>query len=446
MALLLPGEALKFMTLTFHTIIQRAGGIGLLLLLCCGQPQSVSAQTSDELKQQQQDIQKEIDELKASLEATQKNKKASLGQLALVQKRLRLRQRAIANINAQINSIQGTINQSRNDIYQMRRELTTLTKQYERSVVYAYKNRSNYDFLNFIFSSSGFTEAFKRLEYLKSYRTFRLQQAEHIRTTQLDLKKKIVDLEGSRKQKDAVLQREQQEKDLLEVERKEKDDVVKRLKFREREINKEIANKARADRKLRDGIAAAIRRETEKARTAALAVKKETPDVNKSSSNPVVVAPAPKSERPKSVLETTPEGVIISADFEKNRGRLPWPVEKGGIKIHYGLYSIEGTNVRGNNPGLTIETDPGASVKSIFEGEVITVFDVEGSSAIVIKHGKYFTSYGNLAGVNVSKGQKVQAGQVIGQAASNADGNGEIEFLLMQESRNVNPEPWIRRK
>ncbi|MFM7838601.1 MAG: murein hydrolase activator EnvC family protein, partial [Chitinophagaceae bacterium] len=162
--------------------------------------------------------------------------------------------------------------------------------------------------------------------------------------------------------------------------------------------------------------------------------------------NPVVVAPAPKSERPKSVLETTPEGVIISADFEKNRGRLPWPVEKGGIKIHYGLYSIEGTNVRGNNPGLTIETDPGASVKSIFEGEVITVFDVEGSSAIVIKHGKYFTSYGNLAGVNVSKGQKVQAGQVIGQAASNADGNGEIEFLLMQESRNVNPEPWIRRK
>jgi septal ring factor EnvC (AmiA/AmiB activator) len=93
-----------------------------------------------------------------------------------------------------------------------------------------------------------------------------------------------------------------------------------------------------------------------------------------------------------------------------------------------------------------METEQGAPVKAVFDGEVITVFDVDGSSAIVIKHGKYFTSYGNLASVTVSKGQSVKAGQVIGRASSNADGNGEVEFLLLQESRNIDPEPWIQRK
>jgi septal ring factor EnvC (AmiA/AmiB activator) len=145
-------------------------------------------------------------------------------------------------------------------------------------------------------------------------------------------------------------------------------------------------------------------------------------------------------------LEATPEGAIISADFEKNKGRLPWPVEKGNIKIHFGSYKIEGTSIIGNNPGLTLETDAGASVRAIFDGEVTAIFDVEGSTNVLIKHGKYFTTYGNLSGASVSKGQKINAGQVIGKAASNADGNGEIEFVLMQENRNLNPEPWIKRR
>jgi septal ring factor EnvC (AmiA/AmiB activator) len=393
-------------------------------------------QTSQELRKQQADIQKEIEDLRKVLQATQKNKKASLGELALVQKKLRLREQAIGNINSQINVIQGTISRSRSDIYKMRRELDTLRLQYQRSVVYAYKNRSSYDFLNFIFSAADFNDAFKRIEYLKVYRSFRQQQAYHIRQTQEMLKGKIADLEVTKKEKDQVLQSQEKEKQILQEERNEKDQVVKKLKMRETEINRELANKAKLDRKLRDGIALAIKRETEKATAAA---KKSAPVPASAGPNPTV-----RAERPKSVLENTPEGAIISADFEKNKGRLPWPVEKGRIKIHYGVYSIEGTTLHGNNPGLTIETDAGASVRSIFEGEVITVFDVEGTSAIVVKHGKYFSSYGNLSSVSVGKGQKVNAGQMIGRAASNNDGNGEVEFLLMQESRNVNPEPWIR--
>lgn len=131
------------------------------------------AQTSEELKKKQAEIQREIDDLKRTLNDTKKNKKAGLGQLAIVQKRLRLRQQAITNISQQIGAISTTISQSNNEIVRLREELDTLKTQYEKSIVYAYKNRSNYDFLNFIFSAASFNDAVKRIEYLKSYRMYR---------------------------------------------------------------------------------------------------------------------------------------------------------------------------------------------------------------------------------------------------------------------------------
>ncbi len=405
---------------------------------------SLFAQTSEELRKQQAEIQKEINELKQSLQSTRKNKKASIGQLALVQKKIRLREQAINNISNQIDMIQVTITQSRNDIIRLKRELDTLKVQYEKSVVYAYKNRSNYDFLNFVFSAASFNDALKRVEYLKTYRNYRQQQAENIHITQNTLTQKIAGLELTRKEKDEILQKQEKEKHVLVDERREKDEVVSKLKAREKEINSELTAKAKADKKLRDGIAAAVRREMDKARiAAAAAAKKEEATAPKTTNKDVANS---KPSRPKSVLEATPEGAIISADFEKNKGRLPWPVEKGNIKIHFGSYKIEGTTIIGNNPGLTLETDPGASVRAIFDGEVTAIFDVEGSTNVLIKHGKYFTTYGNLSGTSVSKGQKINAGQVIGKAASNADGNGEIEFVLMQENKNLNPEPWIKRR
>ncbi len=399
-------------------------------------------QSSDELRKQQQEIQQEINDLKRTLAATQKNKRAGLGQLSMIQKKIKLRERAIHNINDQINVIQSTINQSRSDITRLKQELDTLKVRYEKSIVYAYKNRSNYDFLNFIFSASNFNDALKRLEYLKSYRAYREQQAVTIQNTQVLLQNKIAGLEETRKQKDEVLQKQEKEKIALVDERKEKDVFVSKLRAREKELNKELSAKAKADRKLRDAVAAAIRREM--AKEAEIAKKKAastTANPNASSSGS-----KPTSTKSKSVFTATPEGAIISDNFEKNRGRLPWPVENGTIKIHYGLYSIEGTSLKGNNPGLTIETNVNGSVKSVFDGDVINVFDIDGNWAILIQHGKYFTSYSGLSTVNVSKGVKVKTGQLLGKAGSNDEGNGEIEFLLMQEAKNINPEPWIKRK
>lgn len=426
---------------------------------------SLLAQTSDDLKKKQAEIQQEIDELRQSLNDTKKNKKAGLGQLSLIKKKLRLREQAINNINDQINVIQNNISQSRNEITRLKSELDTLRTQYEKSVVYAYKNRSNYDFLNFIFSASNFNDALKRIEYLKSYRQYREQQAASIKNTQVLLQDKIAGLESTQKQKSVALQKQEKEKVVLVEERKEKDVIVNKLKARERELTKELTDKQRADKKLRDGILAAIRREADKARAEAKRREKEeaAAAAKKAAANPTAANPnttaatTPAKAAPvksKSVFETTPEGVALSDNFEKNRGKLPWPIDKGQIKIHFGPYSIAelGGNLKGNNPGLTLETESGAPVRAIFDGEVISVFDVEGSGAVIVRHGKYFTTYGNLTSLNVSKGTQVKAGQVVGKAATNNEGNGEVEFLLMLDSqdgrntRNLDPEPWIRRR
>ena len=405
-----------------------------------------TAQNRSDLEKQRSEIQREIEEVKRSLSQTKKNRKESLGQLALLQKKLKLREAAISNINQQINVIQGNINQSRSEITRLKKDLDTLKVQYEKSVVYAYKNRSNYDFLNFIFSAANFNDALKRVEYLKSYRSYREQQSANIKNTQSLLQNKISTLESTRREQNEVLSKQQKEKMVLVEEKKEKDVVVSKLKSREKELSKELSAKQKADNKLRASIKAAIDREIRLARQKALEEenrkKAESPEVTR----PAATARKEDVVKKKSVFDDVPGGEIISDNFEKNRGKLPWPVDKGHIKIGYGTYSIPETKLKGNNPGLTLETEEGSSVKAIFDGDVISVFDVDGESNVIIRHGKYFTTYGRLASTSVSKGQKVRTGQVVGRASSNEDGNGEIEFLLMEENRKLDPALWIRRR
>lgn len=414
---------------------------------------SVMGQNRSELEKQREDIQKQIESVRRSLAQTTKNRKASLGQLALLQRKLKLREAAIRNINQQINSIQGNINQSRNEITRLKKDLDTLKLQYEKSVVYAYRNRNNYDFLNFIFSASNFNDALKRVEYLKTYRRYREQHANDIKNTQDLLMKKISSLENSRKEKDQVLQKQESEKQVLVAERKEKNVIVNKLKSREKELNKELVAKRRADNKLRAAIRAAIEREARLARLRELEEMKKkeaaAAAAAKSSGNEASTAKSEAAEKKAaapakktSVFEATPEGMIVSDNFEKNKGRLPWPVDAGAVKTPFGNYGIEGTRIVGNNPGITIETAPGSTVKAVFDGDVSSVFDIEGVSVVLVRHGKYFTTYSGLSSVSVSKGQKVKAGQSLGKAAS----NGEVDFLLLQENRNQNPETWLRRR
>ena len=424
------------------------------LLFCSLQSFSQQPSKSD-LEKQRASIQQEIEDVKRALDETKRNRKETLGQLSLLQRKLRLREAAIQNINQQINYIQVDMNQSLREIFSLRKELDTLRIQYEESVVYAYKNRSNYDFLNFIFSATSFNDAVKRIEYLKTYRAYREERAENIAKTQVLLQTKINGLKIKRVEKDVALQKQNKERTVLEDEKKEKDQFISKLKSHEKELKKEMADRKRQDDKLQNALRAAVNREIKLARQREIAEQKKNdaaniakPNANNdNATNGNNTVTKPTTPKPKSVLESTPEGQIVSADFERNKGRLPWPVEAGHITIPFGINNVEGlNNIKEDNHGITIETQVGAAVHAVFDGEVSSVFNIEGLMAVSIRHGKYFTAYSNLSSVSVAKGDKVKAGQLLGRAGENEDGNGEINFILMNENRNVNPESWLRRR
>jgi septal ring factor EnvC (AmiA/AmiB activator) len=419
-----------------------------------------SQASKSELEKQRAAIQREIDEVRNSLNETKKNRKETLGQLSLIQKRLRLRQSEIANINEQIGLIQGDINASSRDVSKLKLELDTLKSQYEKSVLYAYKNRSNYDFLNFIFSASNFNDALKRVAYLRSYRNYRAEQAANILNTQTLLEQKIAGLNENKLKKSVVLVEQNKQKQVLEVEKKEKDAVVTKLKSREKELLTEMAAKRKQDQKISVAINAAIRRAREVAAreaTAALKKKQAADLANVSKNKPAAgsntnsgaaeVAKETRTAPAASVFDADPESKALSDDFEKNRGSLPWPIESGRISMHFGRQKVEGIeSISYDNPGITIETSAGKSVKAVFEGEVAAVMNIGPVQGVILKHGKYFTTYSNLASATVSKGQQVKRGQVIGHVAEKEEGQGDIEFLISNEkNQNVNPESWLRR-
>jgi murein hydrolase activator len=415
---------------------------------------------SDALKKQQAAIQREISELRSTLSSSKKDTKVGLQQLKMVQRKLELRKQAIENINQQVSVIDNNIGRSKNEIGQLTKELDTLKANYAQSVVYAYKSRSNYEFVNFVFSAASFNDLLHRIEYLRAYRRYREEQALTIRNTQLLLTNKVTGLKASRTEKGAVLQKQQLQKQELQSETTEKREVLSKLKAREKEITKELADKQRTDRKLKFAIQKAIDNEMtlamrsveDKKRTSTKSTRSNTRSASaktktaKKKPAKIIVTRNKNTAAPtsnKSFLDATPEGMRISGGFEMNKGRLPWPVDKGYIKAHFGNVRIEGfEDLTRVNPALTIGTDRSAAVKAVFEGVVTSIFDVEGSWAVVVKHGKYFTVYSGLSSLNVANKQQVNSGDVLGRAGANTD--TEIDFIIMQEKKNLDPEKWIR--
>jgi murein DD-endopeptidase MepM/ murein hydrolase activator NlpD len=155
-----------------------------------------------------------------------------------------------------------------------------------------------------------------------------------------------------------------------------------------------------------------------------------------------------RPQKIKIITVSTPEEIAMSNNFKKNHGRLPWPVADAKISTHFGRYTIPGTNgIVGDNPGLTFESEEGAQVQAVFDGEVTQITEIAGDSTIFVKHGKYYTTYSNLVGINVSKGQKVKVGDVLGNVGTDENGKGLLDFILLDTlGSNQDPEKWLAKK
>jgi septal ring factor EnvC (AmiA/AmiB activator) len=460
--------------------------------------QGTNQLSREELERRKKELQKEIDEANEALKETKRSTRESLGQLRALQNKIFLRTRLINNINEEINFINGDINTAYRDVKTLQKDLDTLKAQYAQLVVYAYKNRSAYDLMNFIFSAQNFNDAVKRYQYLKQYRDYRRRQASNILETQDLLAKKITSLQEQKEKRAVTLKSEQEERKTLEADRKEKDEVLSKLKGRQKELVADINKRKKDAQNVQAAIRAVIRREIEEERkraeaeelarrkaaaeekrrreeaarrAAAAAAAREAaakdaaakaasgnnnnvaatppPPVRETPPAPEPEKPAPAPTRSANVLEATPEALALSESFENNRGKLPWPVSNGNITGHFGRQHhavVETINVE--NDGIVIATSKGAAVKAIFQGEVRRVMVIPGSGYVVmIRHGQYFTNYVRLQTVTVKTGSQVRTGQMIGTASTNdIENQGEVELQIYKGTVKQNPESWIMRR
>jgi murein hydrolase activator len=424
-------------------------------------------QDKTQLEKERQEIQRELQEIQGMYNKVKGQTKQNLAQLNMLKRKIDLQEQYISSINKELRSIDDDIYLSELEIYRLNKQLDTLKTQYAKSIVYSYKNRSNYDYVNFIFSASSFNDAIKRIAYLKSYRSYREKQVTTIQETQQLIAQRKKQQLARKDQKNVALQSQTKQVQELAVQKKEKDVVVSQLKSKEKELANQIASKKKRDRDLLNAVNAIVRRELEAAKAKAKAdaeAKRKADEANAKSGdktgNPVTTSgnnagsnPPPVTKRnevvkkPDSYLDFNSKDVALNSSFQANKAKLPWPVDKGVITLRFGTNKIENTLLTFDNPGLTIATSSaGVPVKAVFDGEVSGVYNLGDGMAVTIRHGKYFTTYSNLAGVNVTKGAIVKTGQQIGKAGRDDDGSGgQIDFILMIESRNVDPAPWLRR-
>ncbi len=225
---------------------------GLLFSMLCLHALAQQPQSKEELQRKTQQLLKEIEDVKLDLEETQKNKKQTLGVLRSIEKKMDIRNQVIQNIKGEVFYVEKDIIKTYREIDTLKKELATLKSQYAQSVVYAYKNRSNYDFLNFLFSAGSFGDALKRVSYLKTYRSYRAQKAGDIVNTHALLEAKISSLTGKRQEKTTALNLEGKQMKELEVEKKEKDKVIAQISSQEKQLRNALANREKERKQLQN--------------------------------------------------------------------------------------------------------------------------------------------------------------------------------------------------
>jgi septal ring factor EnvC (AmiA/AmiB activator) len=388
-----------------------------------------------DLENKKKQLAKEIAQTTKILKETQKNKKATLGQLNALIKQIEIRERLINTISSEIRALDGQIGKTNNEIQQLKDELKQLKLEYAAMIQFAHRNQSSYNKLMFVFAAQNFNQAYKRLKYLQQFSEYRQKQAMYIEQAQHRLEEKMLELEDNKKVKNTLLVDEQKEKVTLGKEKNQKESIAKQLTQKEGSLKKQIAQKQAQAKKLDKMIQDIIKKEIDAARKKAEAEAKakgqKLPEETKNSS---------------SNLALTPEAQKLSNDFKNNKGKLPWPVEKGTIIEYFGTHEhpeLKGVMV--SNNGIDIKTAAGANARAIFSGKVSGVIQIVGGMyAVLVNHGEFTTVYSNLSSVNVKMGQELKTKQVLGTVTTE-DQLSSMELQIWKGTNKLNPTEWLAR-
>jgi len=409
----------------------------LLLLLFVTFASTAVAQSSSQLKRKKEAIQREIELLQRNLNKAAQSKKLTLSEIRALNTKISLMQNKITVINSEIKNLDNEIHENTNTVHSLQGQLAQLKKEYAGMIRFAQRNRNSYDKMMFIFAAKDFNQAYKRIKYLQQFGQYRKKQADYIQGTEKNLNYKIVVLDKSLKAKSNLLKEQENEQSKLAKNKNEQSSVLNKFKKQERQFSQDIVRRkkqqATIDRQIRNAIA----REIELARKRAEEAARIAAAKAKADNKP---APVERAKTTSNFLTATPEAAKLSAGFENNRGRLPWPVGQGSITESFGRHT-EG-QAGYTNDGVNILTSDGATVRAVFGGEVLFVTIIQGIYVVAVRHGDYFTIYQNLKSSSVAKGDKVETRQSLGTVATTSDGP-LLHFEIMRGQTKLNPEAWI---
>jgi murein hydrolase activator len=389
-----------------------------------------SQKTKEKLQEDKEKIEDDIAYTNKLLTETKKNKQISLNQLIILNNKINQREDLITNISTEIGSLEDQMLTNTKEATKLTAELKKIKEAYAKMIYYAYKNRNAYARLMFLFASSDINQAFLRLKYLKQYAKYRRKQAELIvNSTQL-LNEKLAELKGIKTNKSTLLKTKEAEKTLLAQEKEEKNTSVKTLQEKEKDLKKTIKLKEKEAKKLQESIEAIIAEEIKKATT------------NTTTQTTTTTTSVSTTIKELGLTETE---IALSTSFSNNKGKLPWPTEKGIVTSTFGIHTHPVLDIKVKNNGIDISTNEGAKARAVFEGKVTGVVNIPGANkAVIIRHGEYLTVYSNLSDVSVKTGDLVTVKQEIGTIATDSEeAKTELHFEVWYGKTLTDPIGWL---
>ena len=392
----------------------------ILCVIICLLPLSLLGQSRQDLEKQRLQLQKEIKEINTLLFQSQKKEKTLLSDLSDLVQRIGVRTKLINTINEETNQLKIEIKENERQVQLLEERLEYLKKDYANMVVQSYKSKTKNSRLMFLLSSENFLQAYKRLEYLKQYASYRARQGEEIKEETIKLHNLNDYLVEKRNEKEELLAINRDEKDSISKEKASRETLVKSVKKKEKKYIAQINNKQKEERKIDAKIEALI----------AEAIAKSNKSSNVKSSG----------------FALTPEAIALEKDFISNKGKLPSPVERGVVVRRYGKQShptLKGITIESN--GVFYATEKNANARVIFDGKVLAIQVLPGKKkAVLVQHGNYISVYKNLDNVTVQKGDLVSTKQLLGKIHTDrTTGKTILAFVLFKEIHRQNPEEWV---
>ena len=388
----------------------------IILLLIVLTSSSLSSQTKQDLENQKKQIQQDIKKIELKLKTNSKQKKLIVSNAEDINYKIKLQQNLINNINSQLNLILREIDRNENRLSDLKQRELILKDELSKMLLSAYKKKSNLNKLMFVFSSTSFQQAYKRIQYFKQYANFQNKTLSKIKINSNDIKNVIVVLDSQKTNKKLLIDENEEIKRDLSIEYTGLNNLITEVNKNQKRYSAEIKQKQKLTREIDKKIQRLIKE--------ALA----------------------KAKKKDGRFELTEEAKLISKNFNANKGKLPSPVIRGSVVLGFGKQPhpiVKTTTIQSN--GVRIRTSSDVEARTIFNGEVYSIIKSKNNThTILIQHGNFFTVYKNLSDIYVKKGDKLKTKDSIGKIATDPlNGQTILSFSIFNNGIPQNPRFWI---